>query len=1019
MAYRIDLFDSADKRVAILQDDILISCDLDLSIDGAPQVSITVPLDDDKAAYISPLYYLKIWNTTTAAYEFSVFRLIDPDVVDSDGSLQIEATYQGIITRLSKEHVDAYDTTSAGDTFENVVTALLAYQVNTPAITVGTLEPTPTVAIAAESSDIYSVLNSIRSAYGGWFEVDSSYRLNWFEDNTATPQRRIERRKNLKSLKYTPQYSQIINRVYAYGKGEGDARINLTDAGEANEYIDDAASQALYGISARQKIDKSITHPTTLLGYAQRTLALYKDPPHQYSVNVLNLAEIRDYDYSLESLGLDTRVRVVDDLLKVDVNTSIVSMSINLLAPEEISIDLSTIKTDISDLFGDILSIQDVHNSVATQIGAGQVTVLGTFVVQDWVTAGQTTIDGGNITANTITVDQIQSGVLGNKTYRQAAEPLNPESGDIWLDTDDGNKMWRYDGAAWVETQDAEIGTAISDAAGAQATADGKVVTFYQAGIPTSEGIGDLWVDTDDGNKLYRAESIGADQITAGEWVEIQDTDIAQAISDASDAQSTADGKIVTFYQDEPPTAEGTGDLWFDTNLGNKQYRWSGSAWVASAITPAQTVATINLDGGTVQINGNQISINGDTTFAANYDPSGKITTGGGAADVNANVTTISGGKITTNTIEANTLKTSTMTARTITLDGATSILKGNYAAGSAGWQIDGDGNAEFNDVTVRGTIGASTIEAGKVLTISGDIATSDGKFEIKTTGVQLKSTAGDTTYIDLVQDTAQIYLYDAGTQRLQISPSGNIRLDSDAGIPIAINSTSDADCVDILTAVANRRGIVCRNTPGSTLSGYATIHATNTTTNGYALYAGGKAQVTGEALVNSLSVTVGSSLHAVTLTGDLTFVGAATTVSGLVVLNSTNVYATTIRKTASASYLSVAADVHMRAYDLICDDITCDDITLDRVLSAVGNIEVLGNISMTSYTVYCSGVSASTLSVSGTSTLHACNLTGDLKFTSASYGLHFNNDSSNTVLYSGGLHLYFRDSSGTVHTLV
>ncbi len=36
----------------------------------------------------------------------------------------------------------------------------------------------------------------------------------------------------------------------------------------------------------------------------------------------------------------------------------------------------------------------------------------------------------------------------------------------------------------------------------------------------------------------------------------------AQAISDAATAQGTADGKVTTFYQDNAPTAEATGDLW-------------------------------------------------------------------------------------------------------------------------------------------------------------------------------------------------------------------------------------------------------------------------------------------------------------------------------------------------------------------------------------------------------------------------------------------------------------------------
>ena len=410
MPYQIDLFNASDERVAILQKEILTSASLDLSMSAAPTLTISIPLSEDKSSFISPLYYAKIYNTQSAAYEHSVFRLYDPEVVDSSSEFQIKATYQGILTRLSEEYIDTYDTTSSGDTFTNVITALLAFQVNTPAIAVGTIEPTNTIVMACESADIYSALNSIRDAYGGWFEVDSSYQLNWHNDNTGDPMREIRRSKNLKQLNYTPKYSQVVNRVYAYGKGESTARINLTDAGEAHEYIEDSTSQSLYGVRAKKYIDKSITHPATLLAYAQRILAEYKNPPYQYSVDVVNLAEVEDYDYSLESLGLDTRIRVIDDLLSVDVDTSIVSMSINLLAPEEISIELSTIRNDLSDLFGKIIDVQDISNSVATQIGAGQVTVLGTFTVIDWASTGTTEIDGSNITTGSITLTTVNGG---------------------------------------------------------------------------------------------------------------------------------------------------------------------------------------------------------------------------------------------------------------------------------------------------------------------------------------------------------------------------------------------------------------------------------------------------------------------------------------------------------------------------------------------------------------------------------------------------------------------------------
>jgi hypothetical protein len=103
-------------------------------------------------------------------------------------------------------------------------------------------------------------------------------------------------------------------------------------------------------------------------------------------------------------------------------------------------------------------------------------------------------------------------------------------------------------------------------------------VIYRQAGAP-STGVqdGDEWYDTDDANLHYvRA---------GGAWVSVRDGGIAQALADAADAQATADGKIATFYQAGPPTAEGIGDIWFDTDDGFKQYRWNGSTWVIAADT--------------------------------------------------------------------------------------------------------------------------------------------------------------------------------------------------------------------------------------------------------------------------------------------------------------------------------------------------------------------------------------------------------------------------------------------------
>jgi hypothetical protein len=164
------------------------------------------------------------------------------------------------------------------------------------------------------------------------------------------------------------------------------------------------------------------------------------------------------------------------------------------------------------------------------------------------------------------------------KVYRQAAAPTGAgiNDGDLWIDTDDGNKLYVRVSGAWVSAQDNAIATA-------QATADGKNKIFRTTTAPTATAIGDTWFDTDDGNKLY--------YWTGSAWVSVQDTAIATA-------QATADSKIKTFYQTSAPTATGVGDVWFDTDDGNKQYRWNGSSWVSvqdtaiAAATSAANAAT-------------------------------------------------------------------------------------------------------------------------------------------------------------------------------------------------------------------------------------------------------------------------------------------------------------------------------------------------------------------------------------------------------------------------------------------
>lgn len=171
------------------------------------------------------------------------------------------------------------------------------------------------------------------------------------------------------------------------------------------------------------------------------------------------------------------------------------------------------------------------------------------------------------LSADTRIADAIAEAESKSKVYTQASSPgtTGMSVGDLWLDTDDGNKMYRWNGSSWVVSADTRIATAITEA-------ESKNKVFSQASSPGTTGVsaGDLWIDTDDGNKMYCFDG--------SSWVVSADTRIATAITEA-------ESKNKVYAQTTSPGSTGvsTGDLWLDTDDGNKMYRWNGSSWVVSA----------------------------------------------------------------------------------------------------------------------------------------------------------------------------------------------------------------------------------------------------------------------------------------------------------------------------------------------------------------------------------------------------------------------------------------------------
>lgn len=775
--FRLEVYNPSNERVGILENAYGISFSDEL--DGNPRLGFNLPRSDSKNSLVTSFNEYKLIKTSTE-------EVVNTFVLRKNSISRDAYSYDcsGLIDRLNDDKIFEYSTGSKK--IPLILADLIAFQTGDNPITLGSIPPAlvdKNRSLRCSGDTILRALFRLKDTGGGWFSVNKDRQLIWHPKDELDSGQQLRYGKNIIGITKSTDYT-FYNRIYCYGVQMEERRLNLTDfSGHTEEYVEDATSIANYGLRAYFNTDSTITHPETLMARAEQFLEKFKDPSTAYSVRVLA------YPYmEIDScpLVVGTNIKVIDLDLGIEESLLIAKITHSDLnnGKYDIELSLSSQKRNLGDALLDIKDNQDINTNIATEVGAGQVVVKGSFKVLDWVTGGTTTINGSHITTESISVDQLQANARGVKTYRQSAEPTNPKEGEIWFKTDEGNAQYWYD----------------------------------------------------------------------------------------------------------------------------------GTIWQLSAITPGKTIATINLDDGTAQITGNKIQINGDTTFSTGYDPSGKLEAGGAASDINNNTTEISGGKIAANSMDINTIKTSAMTARTITLSGSDSILKGNFTEGSAGWQIKGNGDAEFNNVTIRGVLAACTIESGQILDVKGS-----GRLRV--TGL-----SSSIVLTNSVNDTYPLFT-------AKLAGAAQASLEFRASV-----SSSKVGCL----INDNRVYLENNHDLQTSLLGSGALYMTNN---------------------------------------------------------------------SGASSISIAG------YD---GSVRC------MVLQAIyptSTISVVGNISMPSYNISCynlscNNVSAYSLDVSGTSNLGACNLSGSLKFTSGSYGIHFNNNGSNDVIYSSGSHLYYRDQYGNTRQL-
>lgn len=365
----------------------------------------------------------------------------------------------------------------------------------------------------------------------------------------------------------------------------------------------------------------------------------------------------------------------------------------------------------------------------------------------DTANNAQTTADG----KNKIYYQNTQPGLTGNK------------KGDTWFDTANGYKAYVWDGTKWsaspfgsgalsdavnssITTAGSNASTALANAAAAKTAADqaAKDAQTAQSNASAAKTAADqaakdleaaeknlaavtgrvdateeeiaaaqAAVTTAQNKANAAAQAAASAQSTADTAKQNAATaqtkaDSAYSLADqakkaADTAQTSADGKNTVFYQTAQPPTTGrkTGDTWFDTDDGNRIYRWDGSKWAAAQFgtnaiaNAAITNALIaNLDAGKITTGTLAAARIGAESITAEKLAAESVIAGKLAANA-VTASTIVAGAVTLDKLAANSVNASKivagsitaaqLAANTITGDkiAATTIAAGNLAANS------------------------------------------------------------------------------------------------------------------------------------------------------------------------------------------------------------------------------------------------------------------------------------------------------------------------------------------------
>lgn len=211
---------------------------------------------------------------------------------------------------------------------------------------------------------LFSIAQPFDVPYVWTFDTQSyPWTINLTTPST-TPSAEIRFGKNLAEIEREVDPSNIVNRLYALGYGEGVNQLTIEKVNGGRAYIENTASIAEYGLGQYVWVDRRFEDAPTLLASAKAFLEEWSVPRVSYSVKAVDLSSLTGL--SIDKFTVGKVVRIVDPEIGTFTARIVNEAKADIYgAPGDIDLEIANTKANIGTSLADVERRQEINEVYA------------------------------------------------------------------------------------------------------------------------------------------------------------------------------------------------------------------------------------------------------------------------------------------------------------------------------------------------------------------------------------------------------------------------------------------------------------------------------------------------------------------------------------------------------------------------------------------------------------------------------------------------------------------------------